>query len=777
MRKFFPFCFSLILLLACESGSPTQSISYSSHLIPTPSQLEWQGGFFQFNEQTKFIVPAGDSDLLQIASQLAQSIREGSGFPLSVQTLDNTQLNDNAVILRRDERIEESEAYHLSIDSKAVRVSANSASGIFYGVQSIRQMLPLNDGNGLNSQDWKLPAVKIVDQARFGYRGMHLDVARHFFSVDEVKNYLDLMALYKFNRFHWHLTDDQGWRIEIKQYPRLTEIGAWRSETRIGHNSDTPIQYNGQRYGGYYTQKEILEIVEYAADRYITIIPEIEMPGHASAALAAYPQLACQPGDFQVARDWGVFEDVFCPTEETFTFMQNVLTEVTNLFPGEYIHIGGDEAPKAQWERSRFCQQLIRRERLGDEAGLQRYFISRIDSFLQGKGRKLIGWDEILEGGLLPNATVMSWRGEQGGIEAAERGNDVIMTPNTYCYFDYYQGDPAQEPLAIGGNLSVKKVYNYEPIPASLNAQAAGHILGAQGNVWTEYIKNEASLQYMIFPRAAALAEVLWSPKEARDWPDFAKRWEAHLPRLAERGVQPAMQMFGIEDSIYVQGKEIMIDLNSIASEAKIHYQLDGSAPNPNSPVYEKPVAIDSSIAFRAAVYQAGQQLGNTYSKDFLYHKGIGLNTEQEGEWSKHYTAGGAKALLDGLTGTVNHNDGHWQGYEGTKLELTLDLGSVQSIESIDLNFLYHPDNWIMLPRRVEILASEDGQNYTSIRDVSYPAPRREILAPRRENLNTVPPAAFRYLKIEAQAVTYLPSWHPGHRSKGWMFIDEIILN
>lgn len=777
MRNFFLLCFSLLLLLACESGPPSQPIVTASQLIPAPSQLEWQGGFFQFNEQTKFIVPAGDADLLQIASQLAQAIREGSGFPLTVQTLDNTQLNDNAVILRRDERIEQAEAYHLSVDSKAVRISANSASGIFYGVQSIRQMLPINDGNGLNPRDWKLPALKIVDQARFAYRGMHLDVARHFFSVDEVKNYLDLMALYKFNRFHWHLTDDQGWRIEIKQYPRLTELGAWRSETQLGHSSNNPAKYSGQKYGGYYTQKEILEIVEYAADRYITIIPEIEMPGHASAALAAYPQLACQPGNFQVAQEWGVFEDVFCPTEETFTFMQNVLTEVTNLFPGKYIHIGGDEAPKAQWERSRFCQQLIRREGLGDEAGLQRYFISRIDSFLQGKGRKLIGWDEILEGGLLPNVTVMSWRGEQGGIEAAEQGNDVIMTPNTFCYFDYYQGDPAQEPLAIGGNLTVKKVYGYEPIPASLDAQAATHILGAQGNVWTEYIKDEAYLQYMVYPRAAALAEVLWSPKEARDWPDFARRWETHLPRLAERGVEPAMQMFGIEDSIYVQGKEIMLDLNSIASEAQIHYQLDGSAPNPNSPIYKNPVAISSSTAFRAAVYRTDQQLGNTYSKDFLYHKGIGLNTEQDGKWSEHYTAGGAKALIDGLIGSVNHNDGHWQGYEGAKLELTLDLDSVQSIESIDLNFLYHPDNWIMLPRRVEILTSEDDQDYTSIRDVSYPAPRREILAPRRENLNTVPPAAFRYLRIEVQAVTYLPAWHPGHRNKGWMFIDEIILN
>ncbi|MEM6348390.1 MAG: family 20 glycosylhydrolase, partial [Bacteroidota bacterium] len=662
-------------------------------------------------------------------------------------------------------------------DKNAIRVSANSASGIFYGIQTIRQMLPIAGPNDQNAANLRLPAVKIVDEPRFGYRGMHLDVARHFFSVEEVKNYLDLMALYKFNHFHWHLTDDQGWRIEIKQYPRLTEVGAWRSETRIGHNRDEPAQYDGQKHGGFYTQKEILEIIEYADDRYITIIPEIEMPGHASAALAAYPQLACQPGEYEVAKDWGVFEDVFCPTEETFTFLQNVLTEVTNLFPSKYIHIGGDEVPKAQWERSRFCRRLIRRLDLKDEAGLQSYFISRIDTFLNSKGRKLVGWDEILEGGLSPNATVMSWRGEQGGIEAAKQGHDVIMTPNSHCYFDYYQGDPEQEPLAIGGNLPVQKVYEYQPIPSGLDAQAASHILGAQGNVWTEYIKNEDYLHYMVFPRAAALAEVLWSPKEKRNWPDFASRWEDHLPRLAKRNLRPAMQMFGLVDSIYLEGKEIVLDLHTIAREGKIHFERDSIDPSPSSPVYTEPITIKENTTFRAAVFRDEQQLGNVYRENFLYHQAIGANLAQEGLWSDSYTGGGAKALVDGRSGTLNHTDGHWQGYEGSRLNLTIDLGSVQEISSIDMHFLYHPDNWIMLPRRIEILASQDGNNYTSIRDVSYPAPRRETIAPRREKLSTIPPDAFRYLKVQAQAVPSLPAWHPGYRQKGWMFVDEIIFN
>ncbi|MEL6591949.1 MAG: beta-N-acetylhexosaminidase, partial [Bacteroidota bacterium] len=485
MRIFSLLLFFSLFWFSCQQEQTPTAIKPAA-LIPQPSQANWEDDFFQFDENTCILVPNGDPDLLQTASQLAQSIRDRSGFPLLINTDKSPIVSSNMVIFRRDERVEQAEGYLLSVDSDAIRISANSAAGIFYGVQSLKQMLPIGD---TISADWRIPAVKISDHPRFAYRGMHLDVARHFYPVEAVKRYLDWMAYYKYNYFHWHLTDDQGWRIEIKQYPRLTSVGAWRSATRIGHNRDQPARYDSARYGGFYTQQEILEIVEYAADRYITIVPEIEMPGHASAAIAAYPQLACQEAVYEVATDWGVFENVFCPTEETFTFLQNVLTEVINLFPGPYIHIGGDEAPTTQWERSNYCRRLIRRERLGDAKGLQAYFIKRMASFLTEKDRKLLGWDEILEAGLPENAAIMSWRGEQGGIEAAKAGHDAIMTPNTYCYFDYYQGDPAQEPLAIGGNLSVHKVYHYEPIPDELSATEAARIKGAQANVWTEYIR------------------------------------------------------------------------------------------------------------------------------------------------------------------------------------------------------------------------------------------------------------------------------------------------
>ncbi|MEL7339923.1 MAG: beta-N-acetylhexosaminidase, partial [Bacteroidota bacterium] len=521
MRIFSLLFFFSLFWFSCQQEQTPDTVEAAS-LIPQPLEIAWQDDGFQFDEQTCILVPNGDPDLLQTASQLAQYIRQKSGFPLLINAEKGPTVNSNVVIFRRDERVDQPEGYLLSVDSDAIRLSANSPAGIFYGVQSLRQMLPVNPSQ---ASDWRIAAVKITDQPRFSYRGMHLDVARHFYPVETIKRYLDWMAYYKFNHFHWHLTDDQGWRIEIKQYPKLTSVGAWRSATRVGHNRDQPARYDSVRYGGYYTQQDILEIVEYAADRYITIVPEIEMPGHASAAIAAYPQLACQEGEYTVATDWGVFENVFCPTEETFTFLQNVLTEVVNLFPGPFIHIGGDEAPTTQWERSSYCRRLIRREGLGDAKGLQAYFIKRMANFLTEKNRQLIGWDEILESGLPENAIVMAWRGEAGGIEAAKEGHTVIMSPNTYCYFDYYQGDPAQEPLAIGGNLPVRKVYQYEPIPAELSAQEAEHIQGAQANVWTEYIREEQHLFYMVYPRAAALAEVLWSPAERRDWQDFASRW------------------------------------------------------------------------------------------------------------------------------------------------------------------------------------------------------------------------------------------------------------
>jgi hexosaminidase len=383
----------------------------------------------------------------------------------------------------------------------------------------------------------QVAALRVDDAPRFPYRGMHLDVARHFFGPDFVKRYIDMLARYKINRFHWHLTEDQGWRMQIDRYPRLTEIGAYRDETHIGHGRD-PFNGDGQRYGGFYTKDEIRDIVAYAQARYITIVPEIEMPGHALAALAAYPELGCTEGPFEVGQTWGVFEDIFCPSEETFTFLENVLSEVIELFPGELIHVGGDEAPKVRWEESELVRLLKEREGLADEHEVQSWFIQRIERFLNARGRRLIGWDEILDGGLAPNATVMSWRGTVGGIEAARQGHDVVMTPYSHLYLDYYQSEnQADEPFAIGGFVPLDTVYAYEPVPDELTPAEARHILGAQANVWTEYMPTESHVEYMVFPRMFALAEVAWSARDRRDYGGFLERLPWHFARLGALGV------------------------------------------------------------------------------------------------------------------------------------------------------------------------------------------------------------------------------------------------
>ena len=428
------------------------------------------------------------------------------------------------------------EGYRLRIEPHGVTILGRPA-GLFYGVQSVLQLVAARRQASI-----VLPAVEINDQPRFSYRGLHLDTSRHMFPVEFLKLYLDWMARYKLNRFHWHLTDDQGWRIEIKQYPRLAEIASLRKETLVGHAPQS-TKYDGVPYGGFYTQEQIRDVVAYARERFITVIPEIEMPGHSLAALAAYPELACTAGPFETATTWGVFKDVYCPKDSTLQFLENVLSEVMELFPSHYIHIGGDEVDKDRWKESLDAQALLRREGLKDESELQSYFIRRIERFLNSKGRRIIGWDEILEGGLAPGATVMSWRGENGGIGAARQGHDVIMTPDAYLYFDHYQistttqRDRAREPLAIGGMLPLEKVYSYNPTPAALSADEKQHILGAQANIWTEYMSDPRQVEYMLFPRLFALAEMVWSDQASRSYRDFLSRVPPQLARLKRQGV------------------------------------------------------------------------------------------------------------------------------------------------------------------------------------------------------------------------------------------------
>ena len=525
---------SLIMHVACAPAEepPFHLIPLPQHVIAQPDTLELSGA------APVMIGDTTNAELARLGTYTADMLND---VLATAPTRRGPDDDTPAVHLRIDQTVDSlgDEGYALTVDAGGVVIVGATSNGLFYGIQTLRQLIVqarYDTTRTAASGGARIPALQIHDRPRFRYRGMHLDVGRHMFPVSFIKKYIDTISMYKFNTFHWHLTEDQGWRIEIKKYPLLTEVGGFRKETMVEQNFD-PYVGDGTPYGGSYTQDEIREVVAYAAERYVTVIPEIEMPGHAKAALTAYPELACTDGPFEVRTTWGVDEDIYCPTETTFSFLEGVLTEVVELFPSEYIHIGGDEAPKQRWEESEAAQEVIRREGLADEHELQSYFVRRIERFLRDRGRRIIGWDEILEGGLAPGATVMSWRGVDGGIAAAQQGHDVIMTPTSHVYFDYYQADADDEPLAIGGFLPLEKVYSFEPVPSQLNERESQHVLGAQGNVWTEYMKTSDYVEYMAFPRALALAEVVWSPKSVKNWRNFAARLPTQLRFLDDHGV------------------------------------------------------------------------------------------------------------------------------------------------------------------------------------------------------------------------------------------------
>ncbi|NBB22027.1 family 20 glycosylhydrolase [Runella sp. CRIBMP] len=501
-------------------------------ILPKPLQLVPKEGTFILPPNPVIAVASTDPVLRRLAEALANKIGSVTGKDTKVFA-GNFRVKDGInFVTTKDDKLGD-EGYFLEITPKRIIITAEQPKGFFYGIQSLLQLMPAEIYGVERAENikWSIPCCLIEDRPRYAYRGLMLDAARYFYPVSFIKKYIDLIALHKMNTFHWHLTDDQGWRIEIKKYPKLTEIGAQRRQTMLGHYSDQ--KYDGKPYGGFYTQDEIREVVKYAQERFVTVIPEIEMPGHALAALAAYPEYGNNPDKiYQVGTKWGVHEDVFAPKEETFRFLEGILAEVLDLFPSQYIHIGGDECPKKQWAESRFCQELIKKEGLKDEHELQSYFIRRIDKFITSKGRKMIGWDEILEGGLSPNATVMSWQGIEGGVAAAKQRHDAIMTPGNFCYLDHYQADAKTQPIAIGGFTPLEESYLYEPTPSNLTPDEVKHIIGVQGNVWTEYMPTSEYVEYMTFPRACALAEVGWTAKNGKNIDDFKKRLDVHKKRL-----------------------------------------------------------------------------------------------------------------------------------------------------------------------------------------------------------------------------------------------------
>jgi hexosaminidase len=747
-------------LWGCSSNQHSNAPKGKVSIIPMPVSVKESADSFLLDKQT-VLVATTPSDK-QTAALFNAWLKELTGYELEIKETGDK----NAIVLETAPNGTHKEGYTLQVGNNHIAIKGNDSSGTFYGIQTLIQLLPVQKGTALY-----IPAVEIEDYPRFSYRGLHLDVSRHFFSVDFVKKYIDLLAMHKMNTFHWHLTDDQGWRIEIKKHPRLLEVASRRKETMAGHYGEN--KYDGKPYGGYYTQDQIRDVVKYAAERFVTVVPEIEMPGHALAALTAYPHLGCTGGPYEVGTRWGVYDDVFCAgNDSAFLFLQDVLDEVVELFPSKYIHIGGDESPKVRWEKCPKCQQRIKALGLKDEHALQSYFIQRMEKYLNGKDRQIIGWDEILEGGLAPNATVMSWRGIEGGIAAAKQKHDVIMTPGDYCYLDRYQSHGKNEPLAIGGYLPVSAVYSYEPIPKELTKEEAQYIKGAQGNVWSEYMDNSDYVEYMVYPRATALAEVLWSPAEKRNYDDFLERLKVHMPRLDMKNVNYAKHVFEVRgEVITTPGKGVQLKLDSKLDGGKIVYTTDGSNPGAQSTPYTTPIAIQQTGSIHAAVYQGDKKFGNEYVQAFIYHHALGKKVTMTPAPNEQYNPGSPEVLVNGIEGSEAHGDKQWFGYYFDNMTAVIDLDSTQDIHLLGMNVLNKKGDWIYPPKEVIFSVSEDGKNYKEVyKQTAFDKVGINQIRGKVDNVRG------RYIKVVAVNTAKMPAGTKDAGGKVWLFMDEVIV-
>ena len=743
------------------------------NIIPRPQQVNVSNDApFTLSAKTVISLGTNNQDMKRNANMLASYIEQATGIRPAV----GKGKNGATIILTIDKTIANAEGYKLDADAKQIRISGASAAGVFYGIQTLRKSLPLVNGK---ASKVSVPAVHIADAPRFAYRGTHLDVSRHFVTVDSVRQFIDMLALHNINRFHWHLTDDQGWRIEIKKYPLLTQIGSKRAQTVIGHNSG---KYDGKPYGGFYTQQQIRDIVKYAADRYITIVPEIDLPGHMQAALAAYPDMGCTGGPYEVWQKWGVSDNVLCAgNDKTLTFIDNVLKEITQLFPSKYIHVGGDECPKTQWQKCPKCQARIKSLNLEAKDGhsaeerLQSYIITHASNYLKSLGRNTIGWDEILEGGLAEGATVMSWRGESGGIAAAKQHHDVVMTPNSYLYFDYYQSlDKANEPLAIGGYLPLETVYSYEPMPKELTADEARHIIGVQANIWTEYMPTFKQMQYMALPRMAALSEVQWSQPALKDYTSFTNRLTEFTHLYDRLGYNYAKHLYNVAIHVDSDNKwrEILIHMTT-AGNAEIRYTLDGTEPTANSALYTGAIVLQKSAKIRAAAFRNGKRSSVT-SQDISFNKATACPVELLQPTHKNYTYKGGATLTDGLLGDKGFGTGRWLGFSGNDLEAVIDLKQNTDVSSVSLNTCVDKGSWIFDARNIEVSVSADGKSFTKVASKSLPALEEQT----PDNINTYeltfPQTTTRYVKVTATSEHNIPEWHGGKGKPAFLFVDEI---
>src|SRR6185436_15135211 len=709
MKKIVAIVFFLSFPVLVNAATPDSVLS----IIPKPVQVVKGKGFTDITSQWKIYVP--DVTLTGETEYFNNYLKKNYGFSLPV--LNSIPKGKNFILLKKKVPDGASEGqYNLSVKQNKISITASGPAGFFYGLETLRQLLPLE-----KSETISVPQLEIEDYPGFKWRGMHLDVSRHFFPKEDIKKYIDHLALYKMNVFHWHLTDDQGWRIEIKSYPELTTVGAWRNGSMVGPYADQ--KFDTIRYGGFYSQNDIREIVEYAGKRHVTIVPEIEMPGHCMAALAAYPQFSCSGGPFEVGKIWGVYEDVFCPKEETFKFLEDVLSEVCELFPGKYIHIGGDEVPKTRWKNCEHCQALIKTLGLKNEAELQSYFTGRIEKFLNTKGKQIIGWNEILEGGLTGHAAIMSWQGEKGGIAAAKQKHFAVMTPGDYCYFDHYQSESLKEPLAFGGFTPLEKVYSYEPVPKDLNNEEKKYILGAQANLWTEYIPDFSQVEYMIFPRTCALAEVVWSPWEKdRSYSEFLQRLNKHLAFFEKNKINFSKALFDIKIHVDSTGENrgLHISFDAIHDEAEeIHYTIDGTDPRADLPVIDPDFKIYNSATVKAALFGNGELKGRIAEQKFNMNKATGKKITLFTPPSEKYNIGGAFTLVNGITGDLPWRGSDWLGFSGDNLVAVIDFGKAETFSKIIIDVLQDTTSWIYLPKAAEVFSSDDGINFKSLGIIS----------------------------------------------------------
>ena len=768
----------LMTMISCKSTTTNGEGSTANYeIVPTPEmitnpQTEADKPFV-LTADTKLIYPEGDAALQQYAGFLQEYIKKQTGIEVKVAPNQNDEAN--TISLSQNYSNDNKEAYQVTITANNITINGASKAGTFYGVQFLRKSIPVQKVSKVT-----FPAKIITDKPYFAYRGAHLDSARHFFSADSVRIYIDMLALHNINKFHWHLTDDQGWRFESKKYPELTVVGSTRSQTMLGKEWD---KFDGKPHSGFYTQQEMKELVKYAAERNITIIPEIDLPGHMVAVLATYPKLGCTGGPYKVRESWGVAEDVLCAgNDETYDFIKNILEEVTEIFPSEYIHIGGDECPKNSWKKCPKCQAKIKALGIkGDakhtaEEYLQSHIITFAEEVLAKKGRKMIGWDEILEGGLAPNATVMSWRGIGGAIEAAKSNHDAIMTPMSFCYFDFYQTDKTdKEPLAIGNYLPVERVYSFNPYPEALNKEQQKHILGVQANIWTEYIQTFKHVEYMALPRMAALAEVQWvDPSKPKDYQAFLQRLMRLLPIYEVEGYTYAKHIFDLRAEVKPGVDEINVTFSCL-QDTPIYYTTDGSEPTKNSNVYKEPLKLTQNTNLKAKVF--GKEGESEFNQEFFFNKATVRPIEFLSKPTQNYAYNGAITLVDGRKGGTNSRSSEWLGFSEAPCEALITLKDNTLVKEVSFNAFIETGDWIYPPTNFEVWGSKDGKNYELIGKASYDMPKEHFKEIKTYSLS-FPEKEVTYLKVKINEVNKIPAFHEGAAGKpGFLFIDEIQVN